>query len=66
MITYSVPVRQNGVFVGVVTMDVQLDSSSEVMNVGQDDDDADAGVWPLIVTRCYDSSSHHLCWGCDR
>lgn len=30
MITYSVPVRRDGVFVGVVTMDVQLDSTSEV------------------------------------
>ena len=44
MITYSVPVRQSGVFVGVVTMDVQLDSSSEVLNVGQEESGAQTGA----------------------
>jgi len=44
MITYSVPVRHRGIFVGVVTMDVQLDSTSEVMNLGQADSAAANGA----------------------
>ena len=34
IITYSVPIRQDGVFVGVVTMDVGLDPTS-TLGMGQ-------------------------------
>jgi hypothetical protein len=49
IITYSVPIRQDGVFIGVVTMDVGLDPSS-TLGMGQEPafeeaPDGKAGGW---------------------
>lgn len=45
MVTYSVPLRQDGVFAGVATMDVVLDPTSTVgLSQPAADQDADAGA----------------------
>ena len=58
IITYSVPIRQDGVFVGVATMDVALDPGStlgmaqpaayeDVQGVGESAVDTSASLCPL-------------------
>ncbi len=49
IITYSVPIRQDGVFIGVATMDVALDPSSTLGMVQPVAYETAAGVYLSIV-----------------